>query len=434
MTGGGSAVVLEEKKATKKINTFEVAQLRVKRAVEQLCLPMDVYELLKSCDRVIESALPVEMDDGRIRVFTGYRSQHNNALGPYKGGIRYHPSADIDEVKAMSIWMTFKCAVAGVPFGGGKGAVICNPRELSEKELEKLSRQYMQAMAPVLGPGKDIPAPDVNTNAQVMAWMADEYCKIVQCNSFGVITGKPLDMGGCVGRETATARGTVYAVREAAKTKNIPLDNAAVAVQGFGNVGFHAARMLADGGSRIVAVTDSSGGAYNPRGLDPRALFEYKKETGSVKGFPGSEQIGNSELFATDCDIIIPAALENQITAETAPKIKAKIIGEGANGPTTPDADEILKDNNVLVVPDILANSGGVVVSYFEWVQNNYSYYWKETEIEERLELKMVEAFEHIYNFKSDCLNTDDVTMREAAFMYALKRLAEVMKVRGWWG
>lgn len=366
-------------------------------------------------------------------IFTGYRSQHNNTLGPYKGGIRFHPEVDADEVKALSIWMTFKCAVARVPFGGGKGAVACNPRQMSKKEMERLSRQYMRAMAPILGPEKDIPAPDVNTNAQVMAWMADEYSKIQQYNDFGVITGKPLDMGGCVGRETATARGVLYAVREAARVKGISLKDATFAVQGYGNVGYFAARFLAKQGGKLIAATDPSGGAYNQGGMNPELLLKHKNETGSVKNFPGSDEIDTEGLYALDCDIIVPAALENQITAKVAQKIRARIIGEGADGPTTPEADEILKEKDVLVVPDILANSGGVIVSYFEWVQNNYRYYWSEDEIERRLERKMVEAFNHIYEYK--CNNCKDtVTMREAAFMYALQRLAEAMKVRGWWG
>ncbi len=423
---------METQTTKEKINTYQVAQGRVRRAVEQLGLPDDVYEWLKSPDRLVECGIPVEMDDGKIRVFTGYRSQHNNALGPYKGGIRFHPDVDADETKALSIWMTFKCAVARVPFGGGKGAVEVNPRELSTKELERLSRKYMQAMAPILGPEKDIPAPDVNTNAQVMAWMTDEYCKIKQHNDFGVITGKPLEMGGCVGRETATAKGTFYAVREAARVKDISLDESSAAIQGYGNVGYYAAHFLSQTGCKIIAVNDSAGGAYNPNGLDPLALKEYKNETGSVKGFPGSDNITTEELYAMDCDILVPAALENQITTEVARTVKAKIIGEGANGPTTPDGDMVLNDKGVLVVPDILANSGGVIVSYFEWVQNNYNYYWPEAQIEDRLQQKMMEAFHHIYDYHCDC--SEETTMREAAFMYALKRLADAMKTRGWWG
>jgi glutamate dehydrogenase len=422
---------MENNNKKKKINTFKVAQRRIKHAVEQLGLPTDVYEWLKSPDRVVEASIPVKMDNGKIHVFTGYRSQHNNVLGPYKGGIRFHPDVDVDEVRALSIWMTFKCAVARVPFGGGKGAIICDPRSMSSGELQRMSRQYIRKMAPFLGPEKDIPAPDVNTNAQVMAWMTDEYCNIHQHNEFGVITGKPLDVGGCVGRETATARGTFYAIREAAKVRNMPLAQCSAAVQGYGNVGYYSALFLHEKGCKIIAVSDSSGGAYNPNGLDPAAVRRHKQETGSVKGCPGSENISNAELYALDCEILVPAALENQITPEVANNIKAKIIGEGANGPTTPEADEILTEKNVLVVPDILANSGGVIVSYFEWVQNNYNYYWTEAEIEQRLELKMMEAFHHIYNYQCNCANSP--TMREAAFMYALDRLAGAMKVRGWW-
>jgi glutamate dehydrogenase len=417
--------------SNEKINTYHVAQQRIQRAVDLSGLPVDVYEWLKAPDRLVEASLPVKMDNGRIRAFTAYRAQHNNVLGPYKGGIRFHPDVDADEVRALSIWMTFKCAIARVPFGGGKGAVACNPKELSESELENLSRHYMQAMASVLGPEKDIPAPDVNTNAQVMAWMADEYSKIRQHNDFGVITGKPLDVGGCVGRNTATSRGVVYAIREAAKVRGITIDKSRVAIQGYGNVGYFTALFLAELGATIIAVTDSTGGAYNPNGLDPKALFDYKNQTKSVVGYPGSEYINNVDIFTLDCDILIPCALENQITAEIAKDVKANIIAEGANGPTTPDADEILREKNILVVPDVLANSGGVIVSYFEWVQNNYRYYWTEKEIEDRLELKMTEAFDHIYNYQCNCNNSP--SMREAAFMYALARLADAMKMRGWY-
>jgi len=414
-----------------KRSTYEIAKERIKRGVEQLGLPLSVYERLKAPDRLVEAAIPLEMDDGSIKTFLAYRSQHNNVMGPYKGGIRFHPEVDGDEVIALSIWMTFKCAVVRVPFGGGKGAVACDPRQMSRKELERLSRQYIRAMALVLGPEKDIPAPDVNTNAQVMAWMADEYCQIKQYNDFGVITGKPLDMGGSVGRETATSRGVVHATVEAAKVMGIPLKGATFAVQGYGNVGFYAAKFLVEQGCKLVAVTDSRGGVFNPEGLEPDVLLEHKRQTGSVKDFPGCEAINSKEIFAVDCDIIIPAALENQITHEVAQTVKAKIIVEGANGPTTPEADEILKEKKVLVVPDILANSGGVIVSYFEWVQNNYRYYWPEQEIERSLQQKVVEAFTYLYDYQCNhCSN--GVTMREAAFMYALQRLAEAMKIRGW--
>ncbi|MCW3490506.1 Glu/Leu/Phe/Val family dehydrogenase [Dethiobacter alkaliphilus] len=413
-----------------KVNTYEVAQRRIREAVARLGLAEDVYEWLKSPDRIVEASIPVEMDDGKIKVFTSYRSQHMDLLGPYKGGIRFHPDVDAYEVKALSIWMTLKCAVARVPFGGGKGAVSCNPRLMSPKELERLSRQYIRSMASFLGPKRDIPAPDVGTNAQVMAWMADEYGKIQQHNDFGVITGKPLDMGGCVGRNTATARGVVYAIREAAKVKDLSMKRATAAVQGFGNVGYYTALFLEDMGTTVIAVTDSGGGAYNQAGLDVEALMAFKKETGSVKGFPESEDIESDALFALDCDIIAPCAMENQITKDVACNVQAKIIAEGANGPTTPEADKVLTENGVLVVPDILANCGGVIVSYFEWVQNNYNYYWTEEEIEARLQMKMVEAFNHIYNYQCEC--EDSPSMREAAFMYAILRLADVMKTRGW--
>lgn len=417
----------------KKVNSYHIAQSQIKTAVEQLGLPMDVYEWLKSPDRVVEAALSIRKDDGSIKTFTGYRSQHNNVLGPYKGGIRFHPDVDADEAKALSIWMTFKCAVVRVPYGGGKGAVDCNPRELSQGELERISRQYINSMALILGPERDIPAPDVNTNAQTMAWMADEYCKIQQHNEFGVITGKPIDVGGCIGRETATSRGVFHAIKEAARAIDLPLEGAKVAIQGYGNVGYYAARFLTDLGCRVIGVTDSSGGAYDEKGLEPDELAQHKKETGSVKGFANSSPIDTvKDLYSLDCDILVPAALENQVDAEVARGVKAKIMVEGANGPTTPDGDDVLKEKDVLVVPDILANSGGVIVSYFEWVQNNYSYYWKEEEIENCLEDKVCDAFHAVYNYCQH--HRQNVSMREAAFMYALERLASVMKIRGWWG
>lgn len=412
------------------VNTYQVAQQHIAHAVEQLGLSDNVYERLKAPERVVEAAIPVEMENGDIRVFIGYRSQHNNVLGPYKGGIRFAPDVNADEVKALSIWMTFKCAIARVPFGGGKGAVSVEPGKLSQKELERLSRNYIRCMAPVLGSKIDIPAPDLNTNAQIMAWMVDEYCNIQQYNDFGVITGKPLDVGGCVGRETATGRGLMYAVRAAAKVKGLSLKGATIVLQGFGNVGSNAARFLEQQGCKIIGVTDLYGGVYNPDGIDVESLINHYRETGSVKDFPGCEAIDNKSLFALDCDVVLPTAVENQITSEVARNIKARIIGEGANGPTTPGADEILKEKDVLVIPDILANSGGAIVSYFEWVQNNYSFYWPETEIERQLEQKIMEAFDHLYTYSCDC--SDDITIREAAYMYAIKRLADTMRIRGW--
>jgi glutamate dehydrogenase len=411
-------------------NTLSATRNLIRESVERLKLSPSVYEYLKVPMRFVEVAIPVEMDDGSTRVFTGYRSQHNNVLGPFKGGIRFHPEASPDEVKALSMWMTLKCALVGVPFGGGKGAVVCDPRQMSLKEKERVSRGYVRAMGNVLGPETDIPAPDVYTDAQVMAWMADEHTIIMQKPSFGVVTGKPLPVGGCVGREEATSRGCVFAAREAARALNIPLKSCRIAIQGAGNVGGYAALLLQEEGCTIVAITDSRGGLYNPAGMDARAVMAHKKRTGSLAGFPGADAITNAELFRLDCDILIPAALENQITGDNAAGVKAKIVVEGANGPTTPDGDRILKEKNVLLVPDILANSGGVTVSYFEWVQNNYGFRWDAETVNKRLEDKMVEAFRMVYSFTSqNCANLD---MRSGAYMYAIQRLAEAMHYRGW--
>lgn len=416
---------------SKENNTYEIAKKSLKNAIEELDLSTEVYERLKDCDRVLEATLPVKMDDGSLHIFKGYRAQHNNVLGPYKGGVRFHPEVDLDEAKALSIWMTIKCAVARIPFGGGKGAVACEPLQMSPQELERLSRQYIRSMAPILGARMDIPAPDINTNAQVMTWMVDEYCQLKGCGEPGMITGKPLVLGGSAGRETATGQGVMFAVREAAKALNFPLKNATLAVQGYGNVGSSAARFLVKEGCKLVAVADVFGGVYDEDGLDAEELYRYCRQTGTVKDYPESKgSITTEELFALDCDIIVPAALENQITAEVASKIKARLIGEGANGPTTPEADEVLKEKGVFVVPDILANSGGVTTSYFEWVQNNYAYYWTAEEVSRRLELKMVEAFSHVYEYMQNF--NKEITMREAAFMYAVQRLAEAMKLRGW--
>jgi len=412
-------------------NTYEIAKNSLGNAVAELGLSTEVYERLKDCDRVLEATIPVKMDDGSLQIFKGYRAQHNNVLGPYKGGVRFHPDVDLDEVKALSIWMTIKCAVTRVPFGGGKGAVACDPLQMSPQETERLSRQYIRSMVPILGSRVDVPAPDLNTNAQVMAWMADEYSKIRGFDDLGIITGKPLALGGSAGRETATGQGIMNAVRAAAKVLGFPLKNAALAVQGYGNVGSSAARFLAKEGCKLIAVADIFGGVYDENGLDAEELYRYCRETGTVKDYPkGKGSITTDELFALECDIIVPAALENQITPVRAQKIKARLIGEGANGPTTPGADEILKEKGVFVVPDILANSGGVATSYFEWVQNNYGYYWTAEEVSERLELKMVEAFHHIYDYQRNF--SKKITMREAAFMYAVQRLAEAMKLRGW--
>jgi len=411
-------------------NTLTATCSLIRESVERLNLSPTVYEYLKVPMRFVEVAIPVEMADGSTRVFTGYRSQHNNVLGPFKGGIRFHPESNPDEVKALSMWMTLKCALVGVPFGGGKGAVVCDPRRLTLKEKERISRGYVRAMGNVLGPETDIPAPDVYTDAQVMAWMADEHTLIMQKPSFGVVTGKPIPVGGCVGREEATSRGCVFAAREAARALSIPLKGCRIAIQGAGNVGGHAALLLQAEGCTVIAITDSRSGIYNPAGLDAKAVMAHKKATGSLEQFPGAEPITNAELLELDCDILIPAALENQITCDNAGKVKAKIVVEGANGPTTPDGDRILKENDVLLVPDILANSGGVTVSYFEWVQNNYGFRWDAATVNSRLEGKMVEAFQMVYSFtRQNCTKLD---MRTGAYMYAIQRLAEAMRYRGW--
>lgn len=410
------------------LNAFKIAQQQISAAAAKLGLEPEIVEMLKEPQRVIEVNFPVKMDDGSIRIFKGFRSQHNDALGPFKGGIRFHPDVNVDEVKALSMWMTFKCGVVGIPFGGGKGGVICNPKELSQNELERLSRAYINAIAQNIGPDKDIPAPDVYTNAQVMAWMMDEFSKLKQSNQPGIVTGKPVICGGSLGRNEATARGCVFTIREAVSHLGLDSENITVAIQGYGNAGSIAATLLNDMGYKVVAICDSRGTAYNPEGIDPRAAIDHKAKTGTVEGLEGTRPIKQEELFQLDVDIIIPAALENQITEENAGKIRAKIIAEAANGPTTPDADKILFENNILVIPDILANAGGVTVSYFEWVQNLMNYYWTEEEVNTKLEKVMVDAFKATYNMSKK----HGVDMRTAAYMVSINRIAEAIKIRGW--
>jgi glutamate dehydrogenase len=412
------------------INVFETAQRQIKAGADKLGLSPAAYEILKQPMRVLKVAIPVEMDDGSVKVFTGYRSQHNHAIGPLKGGIRFHPDVTLEEVMALSMWMTFKCAVVGLPYGGGKGGIAVNPKELSKGELERLSRGYIQAIASMLGSEKDIPAPDVYTNAQVMAWFVDEFSKVRQYNDFGVMTGKPLIIGGSIGRNEATARGGMFVVQEAAAALGLALEGATVVIQGYGNAGGITARLLAEIGCKIIAANDSKGGVYSPDGFDPVALQEFKKMTGSVKGFPGTQEISTEALLALECDILVPAALENQITAENAGNVRAKIIAEAANGPTTLEADVILKQNGVLVIPDILANAGGVTVSYFEWVQNNMGYYWSEAEVNEKLRQVMIKSFANVYRMHQE----KEVDMRTAAYMVAVKRVADAMEIRGWLG
>ncbi len=413
-----------------KESTYTATRNLMKECVNKMELSPAVYEYLKEPFRFIEVSIPLEKDEGGIEVITGYRSQHNNVLGPYKGGIRFHPEVTVEETKALSMWMTLKCAIVGVPFGGGKGGVICDPRNMSLKEKERVSRGYIRAMANFLGPEIDIPAPDVYTDAQVMAWMADEYSSIKQVPAFGVVTGKPIPVGGCVGRKEATSRGCAYIAKEAANTLNIPLKGARIAIQGAGNVGGYAATLLREEGAKIIAISDSRGGVYHPEGLEVDKVLTYKKETGALKGFTGGEEISNRELLALECELLIPAAMENQITGENADSVKARIIVEGANGPTTPEADLILNDKKILLAPDVLANAGGVTVSYFEWVQNNYGFIWDEVTVNSRLEKRMTDAFRMVYNFNQE--NGAQSNLRTSAYMYSVRKLAEAMEHRGW--
>lgn len=407
-------------------NPYEAVLRLLQIAGDKLSLDPGIHEMLKRPMRAIIVNVPMTMDDGSIRVFTGYRVQYNDVLGPTKGGIRYHPELTLDEVIALSAWMTLKTAVTGLPLGGGKGGIRCNPKEMSPGELERLTRGYTRALSRFIGPQSDVPAPDVYTDSQTMAWIMDEYSQIVGYNAFGVVTGKPVDIGGSLGRNEATSRGVMYTVIEAAKHLKMNLSEATVAVQGFGNVGFHAARLLHELGCKIIAVSDSKGGIYDSKGLDPVKVQDHKDSTGSVVGYGNSKSIGNEELLELKCDILVPAALENQITRSNAGKIKAKIVAEGANGPTTPEADEIFFENNVFVIPDILANSGGVIVSYFEQVQNQMNYYWTEDEVRTKLEHTIVSAFNDVLQVSVQY----GVDMRIAAYMNAVKRIADAMSFR----
>ncbi len=410
------------------LNPFMRAQQSFKEAVETLGVEPGVYEILKQPMRTFEVAVPFIRDDGTLQVFTGYRVQHNDALGPTKGGLRFHPDVNADEVKALAMWMSVKCALLGLPYGGGKGGIACDVDQLSEGEIERLSREYIRAVSLVIGPDKDIPAPDVSTNPQIMAWMVDEYSRIRGENTFGLITGKPLVIGGSEGRVEATGRGLVFATRQLAKEMGIEFDHARVAVQGFGNVGSVAASIAYSMGAKVVAVSDKDGGLYNAAGIDVNDLLEYKRTNRNLTGYPKAEPIGNRELLELPVDILFPAALENQITADNAQNIRAKIVGEGANGPTTPEADAILFDKGVMVVPDVMGNSGGVTVSYFEWVQNQSRFYWSENEVNQRLQEYMSRAMAAMHRMHERY----GVTLRKAAYLVATDRLAQAMRVRGW--
>lgn len=410
------------------LNPFKIAQEQLDEAAKILKLEPAIHRLLREPLRVHEATLKVRMDSGTVKEFKAFRVQYNDARGPCKGGIRYHPQETIDTVKALAAWMTWKTAVVGIPLGGGKGGIICNPKEMSTAELERLSREYIRAFYKVLGPDKDVPAPDVYTTAQIMAWMLDEYEKLVGHKSPGMITGKPVELGGSEGREDATSKGAAYTIREAAKHLNMDLRKATAAVQGYGNAGHYAAIFLQEMGVRVVAVSDSKGGIYSPNGLDAKAVLAHKERTKSVINFPGAKNITNEELLELPVDILCPAALENQITGKNAERIKAKLIAELANGPTTPEADKILHKKNVFVIPDFLCNAGGVTVSYFEGVQNSYNYYWHAQEVYEKLDRIMVKAFHEVL----DTSLKHKVDMRTAAYLVAVKRVADAVKLRGW--
>jgi glutamate dehydrogenase (NAD(P)+) len=408
-------------------NIWDVAQAQFDAAAEQLDLDPGLRRVLRVPQRELTVNFPVTMDDGHVEVFTGFRIQHNVSRGPAKGGIRYHQDVTRDEVRALSMWMTWKCAVVNIPYGGGKGGVIVDPKKLSMRELEGLTRRFTTEISPLIGPDRDIPAPDVNTNAQVMAWMMDTFSMHRGYTIPGVVTGKPIAIGGSLGRNEATARGAVFTLNQASKALDIPLSGARVAIQGYGNAGSIAAELLAAEGSVIVAVSDSSGGISNPKGLDPQRVSAWKREHGTVVGFPGADAVSNTEILELDCEILVPAALENQITQHNAPSIKARIVAEAANGPTTPEADQILYDRGVFVIPDILCNAGGVTVSYFEWVQDMQSFFWTESRINESLHEIMDRAFEDVHHMSE----RHSVHMRTAAYMVAVARVAEATTLRG---
>ena len=413
--------------ASETLNAFEIAQKQFDTAADHLKLDAGLRMVLKTPKRQLTVAIPTKMDDGTLRVFEGHRVQHNIARGPAKGGIRYHPDVSIDEVKALASWMTWKCATVNIPFGGGKGGVVCNPKEMSLGELERMTRRFTSEISVVIGPEQDIPAPDVYTTPQTMAWIMDTYSMTKGYSCLGVVTGKPLSVGGSEGRNEATARGCQFTIREACKILKLNLKGSRVAVQGAGNAGSIVARLLHEDGARIVAMSDSRGGIRNTSGIDPTKALAHKEKTGSVTNYPEADNVTNAQVLETECDVLVPAALENQITLQNASKIKTKILAEAANGPTTPGADEILFKNGVFLIPDILANAGGVTVSYFEWVQGLYSFFWDENEVNRHLERKMTQAFKEVHSVAERY----SVHMRTAAYILAVGRVAEATRVRG---
>src|ERR1700682_5205846 len=409
------------------LNPFEIAKQQFNKAADFLDLDNSTRQVVSNTKRQLIVSIPVKMDGGDVQVFEGYRVQHNIARGPAEGGIRYHPNVTLDEVKALASWMTWKCATVGIPYGGGKGGVVCDPKSLSKAELERLTRRYAFEIAPIIGPDRDIPAPDVYTDSQTMAWIMDTLSMVRGHTELGVVTGKPLSLGGSLGRHEATARGALYALREACNVRGVKLKDARVAVQGFGNAGSIIARLVAEDGARVVAACDSKSGLYSESGLDIQAALKHKEETGVLRGLSGAKEIAPNDVLEVDCDILCPSALENSITAANVGKVKAKIIAELANGPTPPAADRVLEDGGVLLIPDILANAGGVTVSYYEWVQDQYSFFWTEKRINQTLEDTMGDAFHKVHQ-TAQRYGTD---MRTGAYILAIDRVAEATRVRG---
>lgn len=409
------------------LNVLQSTQQIIEEALTKLGYSEAMAELLKEPMRLMTVRIPVRMDDDSVKVFTGYRAQHNDAVGPTKGGVRFHPDVTEDEVKALSIWMSLKCGIVDLPYGGGKGGIICDPRQMSFRELERLSRGYVRAISQIVGPTKDIPAPDVMTNSQIMAWMMDEYSRIREFDAPNFITGKPLVLGGSHGRETATAKGVTIMIDKALQKKGIPLQNARVVIQGFGNAGSYLAKFMHESGAKVIGISDAYGALHNKDGLDIEYLLDRRDSFGTVtKLFKNT--ITNKELLELECDILVPAAIENQITLDNAHRIQAAIVVEAANGPTTLEATKILTDRGILLVPDVLASAGGVVVSYFEWVQNNQGYYWTEAEVHTRLQEMMEKGFENVYNVHI----TRKIDMRLAAYMVGVRKMAEAARYRGW--
>jgi len=409
------------------LNPYRIAQIQFDIAAEYLKLDQGLRQILRTPKRILEVSIPTKLDNGQVKVFSGYRVQHNVARGPAKGGIRYHPAVTLDEVKALAAWMTWKTATVNIPYGGGKGGVICDPKRMTKSELERMTRRYTSEILPIIGPERDIPAPDMYTDAQTMAWIMDTYSMTKGYSTLGVVTGKPLSIGGSEGRNEATARGCLVAVEEACRVKKMSLRGTSVAIQGFGNAGSLAAKLFAEKKARVVAISDSRGGVFNSRGIDPLKAMRYKERSGTVVGMPGTSRISNDELLTMKCDILIPAALENVITLNNADQIKAKIVAEAANGPTTPHADEVLARKGVMLLPDILANAGGVTVSYFEWVQDLQSFFWSEAEVNAKLESVMRRAFTEVH----ESARKHRTHMRTGAYCLAVGRVADATLVRG---